>query len=81
MFKVGDRVKYVIDGKYDGMTINNIYIIIDVDIDVDSGKEYLSVFDDSKRHMKKLFSFRFELGIRDERKQKLEKLCLNQEIE
>jgi len=72
MFKSGDRIKYVIDGKYNDMTLNNIYVVIDAYYELD--KEYVRILDDSKINIKTLFSYRFEHCIREERKLKLEKL-------
>ena len=74
MFKIGDRIKYVIDGKYDYITVNNIYIVIDTYIDIDSD-EFVRITDDTGYGTKDLFSYRFELCIRDQRKQKLQKIC------
>jgi len=79
MFKQGDRVKYVVDGKYDNMTLNNNYVVIYAYCDVDSD-EYVRITDDTGYETKDLFSYRFELCIRDQRKQKLKKICSKQEI-
>jgi len=72
MFKPGDRVKYVRCGKFDDMTPGNIYVVrIEYH---DSGQDFISIIDDSNYNIINLLSSRFELDLRDIRKQKLKQL-------
>jgi len=72
MFKEGDRVKYVVVGKFDNMTLGNIYVVKHTYYD--HGIDYITLIDDTKYNIINMYAHRFELDIRNIRKQKLEKI-------
>jgi len=74
MFNVGDRVK-CIDASGQSLLIKGNYYIIKK---MNSGSRLIGFdFDDDSSW----YAWRFEIDIKVQRKEKLEKICLSQEIE
>jgi hypothetical protein len=83
MYKIGDKLLCIKSSYYNNghdVIMNNIYTIIDIYIGIDG--VYYKIDDGAQPFGENsLFSKRFILDVKYQRKQKLEKLCLNQEIE
>ena len=76
MFKPGDRVICIDISDSDNLTYKKVYTVLDVICDY---KDYVDILDDNG-NQNTFYKKRF-ISLKDYRKQKLNKICLSQEIE